>query len=502
MRLQIKYTSKKLINDESGFALSALLAVFGVLAVITTLAVVLLPLSQNDTSQTSRETASTKSFYIAEAGINNYLWHINRNSDYFYEESHTAQGVDAYGNDNWASYESGQYHLDIAENTTSPGFVVQATGRIQENGITTTRQIKAVITMKSFTQYVYFTDTEHMINDTNPIWFISGESIRGPLRTNDYVHIYGNPSFYGLVSTNRSSLIYSDGWNDHYVTPPPTSRYGNNPNFYDESGNLDANSPKTQVGYFQIPATNDSLKIWASSAYNNGTNYCYYGRTKIKLLSSGQIEVTNNNPSNTGVTGTVNIPTSGVIYVDGNTTPPKTSPTDTEKYGTANHNNGDVFVKGTLRGRLTVAAKNDIFIFGNITYNNTTANSTDMLGLIADNSVLVLHKWSDDVTDGDINLHGDSPYTVNTVLNNLEIRAAILTVNNSFGYEQYSTDGTRQNLYVTGSIAQKYRGAVGQGSNGYIKQYTYDTRMRYKQPPHFLAPANSGYQVVSWEEVK
>jgi hypothetical protein len=476
--------------------------VFGVLAVITTLAVVLLPLTQNDTTQTNREAASTRSFYIAEAGVNNYLWHINRNSNYFYEESHTAQGKDAFGNDKWTNYESGQYHLEIAENTTSPGFLVQSTGRIQENGITTTRKIKAVITMRSFTQYVYFTNFENMINDSTPIWFMTNESIHGPLHSNDYLHIYGDPYFYGLVTTNKSSLVYKDGWTDRYVTPPPTSRYGNNPRFYDESGNLDANSPKVNADFIQIPATNDSLKIWASSAYNNGTNYCYYGRTKIKLLSSGQIEVTNNNPANTGITGTVSIPSSGVIYVDGITTPPKTSPTDSEKYGGINHNNGDVFVRGTLNGRLTIAAKNNIFIFGPTTYNNITASSTDMLGLIADNSVLVLHKWSGSMVGGDIDIHADSPYWTDVVLNNLEIRAAILTVNNSFGYEQFSSGDDRQNLYVTGSIAQKYRGAVGQGSAGYNKQYNYDTRMRYKQPPHFLAPANSGYQVVSWEEIR
>ena len=41
---------------------------------------------------------------------------------------------------------------------------------------------------------------------------------------------------------------------------------------------------------------------------------------------------------------------------------------------------GDVFVSGTLRGRLTIAAENNITIVANTTYQTTGAASTDMLG--------------------------------------------------------------------------------------------------------------------------
>ena len=42
---------------------------------------------------------------------------------------------------------------------------------------------------------------------------------------------------------------------------------------------------------------------------------------------------------------------------------------------------------------------------------------------------------------------------------------------------------------VGGAIAQKFRGPVGQGSDGYqAKSYNYDDRLRYEEPPSFIEP--------------
>jgi hypothetical protein len=60
-----------------------------------------------------------------------------------------------------------------------------------------------------------------------------------------------------------------------------------------------------------------------------------------------------------------------------------------------------------------------------------------------------------------------------------------------------------QLLTVTGAIAQQYRGAVGTvGSNGsgYIKNYNYDDRLRYRSPPYFLTPVAAAWGVVRSNE--
>jgi len=62
-----------------------------------------------------------------------------------------------------------------------------------------------------------------------------------------------------------------------------------------------------------------------------------------------------------------------------------------------------------------------------------------------------------------------------------------------------STLGT---LNLNGSIAQEFRGPVGahQGStlvDGYGKDYTYDSRLKFQQPPYFTSPT-----LPNWIESK
>ncbi len=40
------------------------------------------------------------------------------------------------------------------------------------------------------------------------------------------------------------------------------------------------------------------------------------------------------------------------------------------------------------------------------------------------------------------------------------------------------------------------------GTSGYLKDYTYDQRMKYQSPPFFLNPIDSAWQIVTWVECK
>jgi hypothetical protein len=58
-------------------------------------------------------------------------------------------------------------------------------------------------------------------------------------------------------------------------------------------------------------------------------------------------------------------------------------------------------------------------------------------------------------------------------------------------------------ITVYGGIAQRYRGLVGTVStSGYLKNYTYDQRLKYQSPPFFLNPIDSAWQIVTWVECK
>lgn len=147
---------------------------------------------------------------------------------------------------------------------------------------------------------------------------------------------------------------------------------------------------------------------------------------------------------------------------------------------------GDVFIKGNLKGEVTVAAENYVYVTGDIKY---TDASTDVLGLVGNNAVWV---WNPVTDSGGSVLNN----------NNRRIDAAILSVAHTFQVQNYASGGDRGDLTINGSIAQKFRGIVRSGNNGYAKNYVYDPRLRYIAPPKFLSPVSTSYGVSVLVEVK
>jgi len=118
-----------------------------------------------------------------------------------------------------------------------------------------------------------------------------------------------------------------------------------------------------------------------------------------------------------------------------------------------------------------------------------------MLGLIANNFVRVYHPVSN------LNAANRSCTNAAGTMQNVRIDAAILALNHSFTVDHYFCGGPQQTLTVNGAIAQKFRGPVGTGggggiSNGYLKDYNYDDRLRLRQPPHFLDPVQSAWRIM------
>ena len=84
------------------------------------------------------------------------------------------------------------------------------------------------------------------------------------------------------------------------------------------------------------------------------------------------------------------------------------------------------------------------------------------------------------------------------------INAALLSNNHSFEVHNYDSGIFIGYLCVTGSIAQEFRGSVGQGSgsSGFLKRYSYDTRLLNSPPPKFPTPRTTSYDVNTEIEVK
>lgn len=177
----------------------------------------------------------------------------------------------------------------------------------------------------------------------------------------------------------------------------------------------------------------------------------------------------------------------GFPFVGGNAATNEVAPSPSTSYACRS---GDVFVKGTLSGQVTVGAENYVYVTGDVVYDNA---QKDLLGLVGQNAVWVYNP---------VNAQSQPLLSANR-----RIDAALLSVAHTFQVQNFDTSGVRGTLTVNGAIAQKFRGAVatlngttGAITAGYAKNYLYDTRFRYTAPPKFLSPVTTTYGVTVWIE--
>ena len=71
--------------------------------------------------------------------------------------------------------------------------------------------------------------------------------------------------------------------------------------------------------------------------------------------------------------------------------------------------------------------------------------------------------------------------------------------------QNYNKGSLEGKLTVYGSIAQNYRGIVGQGGisgTGYLKNYNYDARLVTQSPPYFPQWQNAQWASVRLGELR
>lgn len=519
----------------------ALITVLIAMLVLIGLAVTIIDYAATSRTISRQDQNWNAALNAAEAGVDDYLFHLNEASNYsLYSATNPppdgnlafSQFVAVPGGSTRAEY---TYTPDTSTLTTDGTITLTSTGRVR----TAKRTIQAVLRRRNFLDYLYFTDYEtqdpasytgspftatqaqancafHYYDGRdsrcNEITFFSADTINGPLHTNDALKICGSPDFRGKVSTswNRSS---GNRWRDSCPTSSP--RFAN------------AGDPK-YLATLALPPSNSALRSQTSPA-NGGC--LYTGPTRIRLLASGDMTVDSPFSKNTRngcpTSGTGPLPRNGVIYVqnvpsaasDANYTSgcpyrvngqshPLGLPinNDVTLYGCRN---GDAFVEGTLKGQLTIGADNNIDVTWNLTYKDGTGGR-DLLGLIANNYVEVWHPVK--CTSGSsasCNLKADFPGETarNSTFNDPKIQGAILSVNHSFRVQNWQIGAPLGNLSVTGSIGQRYRGAVGTFSGtsivtGYAKDYVYDRRLKYLAPPKFIDPVASAWGIAVWKEIQ
>jgi hypothetical protein len=166
---------------------------------------------------------------------------------------------------------------------------------------------------------------------------------------------------------------------------------------------------------------------------------------------------------------------------------------------------GKVVISGTLRGRVTLAATNNIIIGDDLTYVTNPAAGTcnDILGLFSATDVVI----SDNLINTParvIHYNSGTFYTFDNTKDEF-FHGVVLALSN-FTVQRYNSgvdagDTGRENcetinrgrgcLYLTGGIIQYTRGGVGtttsgtSGGTGNVKRYSYDACAFSNPPPYF-----------------
>ena len=462
----------------------------------------------------SRDDQDHKQAYgAAEAGVQWYLSNLARDNIYYTrctnvldpnatEQAPVNDSWDGSGSDprvwrNLTGSTEAQYTVELLP---APGYsscdetdqysMVDANGnmrlRVTGRSRGETRSIVVTLRRRNFLDFIYFTHFEtpspsvyatawerswaqtactkfrqQRSGACGEIQFAPADVIAGPLHTNDSIWVCGSATF----GRDQKDSIELNGPSPGYV----------------ELGSCDANPsflgtrvyPAGQLG---MPPSNTAL------VGRTDPTYLFKGQTKI-AFDDNSMTVTRKD----GSVETMALPANGVIYVQNDGTC-SVGYARAQTYGSPLAC-GDVWVKGDYSQDLTIGADNDVVVDGSLTRND----DTKLLGLIANNFVRVYHPVTNPSSSSCENAAGS--------LQNPVIHAAILALNHSFIVDNWYCGANLGDLTIDGAIAQRHRGTVGTaGGTGYIKKYTYNNRLKFREPPYFLDPVQAAWRVARQNE--
>jgi Tfp pilus assembly protein PilX len=530
----------------------------GVMVITSLLLVALFTLASAEIRLTNTDTAQKKAYYAAQAGIQDYEYHLTQDGNYLSyctepptanpalnqvgETTHRAEVPSTIAGE--LTHE--QYAIQLLPAETAPkedrkcdrSHLVETmleeqgaaigTFRIESTGYSGNAHRTLVATFKNanFVSYVWYTKFETgdpsvdgpvPSGEPSTYWtecgqfygerpsqcntfnnyFGTAESVNGPMHTEDHAGVCGSPSF-GRYESDRIEFGHSynkdEGYSNEGCGASATPTFKG------------SHIPPVDVPSIEPPPGDEELKHIVEPAYlyANKTEIVLEGSTMTvsKWVEEAGKEV---KKSTSGVA----FPPNGVIYVSGGCSVPYSpfgpKPGYTEDYGC-----GNVYVHGEYTSSLTIGSENDIIINGNITtpHNSEgTPTSNALLGLIANNFVRIYHPLTG--TRG--NKYTECGSSANDTVNAPElpkdlaeptVYAAILAVKHAVIVDNFDCGTpTLGHLNIYGAVAGLFsNGLTGviNGStlvNGYGYNANYDNRLQIEEPPHFLNPIQAAWYV-------
>ncbi|HUH80970.1 MAG TPA: hypothetical protein VLZ06_06550 [Solirubrobacteraceae bacterium] len=499
---------------------------------------------KEDTKNTHTYIVQQKAYAAAIAGIDEFKYQLGANNNFWTtcpktakptlvpgttDETYTYRFLHSENHTQKECEEKKQAAIIETVGAASGTFRVEATGSapgncgeraLTEKGFTEnaknkscTRSIVATFKHPGFINYVFVSNyeiedpvtqspeptdckqyykerTEEKVKDCITIVWQSTDKVNGPFHTND------------AADTAKNATFGREGHNDAVEM---------NGGHYNSTPKINGNGYTESAGSLYPPETDQELV--------EAAEYKFKGRTELELKegSPNTLEITKWGGGKE-VKESKPFPDDGVVSVEnGSGCSGKYTPFGA-KY-TGDTECGNVYVKGKYTESLTIAAANDVIVIGNLeTTGGASANEptgTATLGLIATNFVRVYHpvKETSCGFEGCKNTSSscnESNMTAAEAKENKElfgaateglvVDAAILSTKHSWIVDNYLCGNSLGTLNVWGSIAQYWRGPVGQGSHGFAsKNYQYDERLATDQPPSFLSPTTTGAWKVERE---
>jgi hypothetical protein len=497
------------VSRQEGLAMPTVIILFLVIMIFTASA---LSIAMNQVQMNTRYIGSVDALHYAEAGLNEYLWHLNKvDSDAITLEQNISIG-------------DGIYRIQYIEGSVNDGYIRLRSTGFHVDYPDNIRTIEVTVSKRSFTQYVWLSDSD--IGPDEVVVWNAGPNMHewhGPYHTNGTLNIWGSPKFYDRVTY---STIRQNSGNEWGIRTTSGSPYGaavlNTTTFL-------AGMPE-HVTAVTFPQNNSELKQRAELSeegkhYYNGMTAIYLKGSSYDVRTYDRVEgvwkyngVTysfgdsaNEKPSTTSLA----LPANGVIYVDG------------LAGNQWRRQTGDLYISGEINGKLTIAAAQDIYITGydptdwrqppsvfggnparlpwgtstgGLTY---TSNTDSLLGLIANRNIEILYNnWPRHVPNSDKDNTDQRWWSSNQDVApfNISLYGAYMAINGTVTYRG-RTSFEKGIATVVGSMIQDRRSAFRSDSTGYGRSYTHDPRLLYQTPPYFLEPSESGWEINEWREV-
>ncbi|HUA11255.1 MAG TPA: hypothetical protein VMA83_04555 [Solirubrobacteraceae bacterium] len=530
---------RRRLRSETGLSMIIMLSVLTVTSMIVVAAYTS---AQGEVKLTALDVAGKRAYYAAQAGISEYASHLAQDSNYLafctspnpanpalnQLSEGTKHKVDVPGTTNE------EYAIDLLPAESAPsndkkcdpnnvsGTMIEGTGkaagtfRIESTGFSEGQKRRIVATFRNanFVSYVWYDvyetgdpalygeayekepskyalcgqywglRPEYCTTFNN--YFISGESVRGPMHTEDHVGISGDPTF-GRSISDRIEFGHSVGGDSGYSCEEACGAA--EPKF------VGTHVPPSEVPSIKPPPGDEELEHIVEPAYH------FTDKTKIVLEGEKMTVEEHVGEASAKTVHNLPFPENGVVYVSGGCSkaysPFGPKPGYSEDTGC-----GNVYVKGEYTKALTIGSQNDVIINGNIlTPHNSEGFPTTnaMLGLIANNFIRIFHPVSGTRPNAFYNCNGVSDTAED--LKNVTIYAALLALKHSLIVDNFDCGAPLGSINFFGAVASNFsNGMTGVFSGtsllaGYGYNAEYDYRLQSQEPPHFLNPIQAAWYI-------